>query len=62
MSKKKKADSSGTYALCITTGLIFGIGLGPVLGSVPIFATVGIIGGAAAGYYFTHQKKRGNKH
>jgi hypothetical protein len=62
MSKKKKTDSSGTYALCITTGLIFGIGLGPVFGNVLVTAIVGIISGGAAGYYFAHQKKRKSKH
>jgi|TARA_B110000263_G_C15197940_1_gene459257 hypothetical protein len=62
MSKNKKTDSRGIYAMCITAGLVFGIGLGPVFGNVSITAIVGMISGAAAGYYFAHQKKRNRKH
>ena len=58
MSKKsKKQAEQGTWALCITAGLIVGVGLGPLLGNVPITSLVGAAIGAGAGYYFTHQKK-----
>ena len=37
MSKKnKKKAEQGTYALCITAGLIVGLGLGPLMGNVII--------------------------
>ena len=59
MSKKsKKSTEQGTYALCITAGFIVGIGLGPLLNSVLITSLIGTLLGAAAGYYFNHQKKR----
>ena len=62
MSKKsKKQAEQGTWALCITAGLIVGVGLGPLLGSLPITSLIGGAIGAGAGYYFTHQKNR-NKH
>ena len=59
MSKKSKNNASqGTYALCITVGLIVGLGLGPSLGSVLLGSAVGALIGVAAGYFFTHRKKR----
>lgn len=58
MSNKKKAKSAdqGTWALCITTGLIIGVGLGPIMGNLLLTAIVGAGIGAGFGYYFTHQK------
>lgn len=57
MSKKnKKQARQGTYALCITAGLIVGVGLGPAFGSVIITAIVGGGLGAVAGYLFTKRQ------
>ena len=63
MSKrnKKKTAERGTYALCMTAGLILGIGLGAILNSLLITTVLGIIAGAGAAYFFNHQKKP-NKH
>ncbi|MDP6654050.1 MAG: hypothetical protein QGF90_18380 [Gammaproteobacteria bacterium] len=63
-SKTRKATKSavqGTYALCITVGLIVGVGLGPILGSVPIASLIGAVLGAGAGYFFSHLKKRSRR-
>jgi hypothetical protein len=63
MTRKAKSDpAQGTYALCISTGFILGVGLGPMLGSVLVSIVVGIVLGGAAGYFFTHLKERKNKH
>lgn len=65
MSKKsKKHSSQGTYALCITAGLVAGIGIGPLFGSVPGTALAGAFIGAAAGFVFTRKtnKKPGKRH
>lgn len=58
MSKKKaKRDSErGTYALCMTTGLIVGFGLGPVIGNIIFPAIFGLFSGAAVGYLLNHRK------
>lgn len=62
MSKKsKKQAAQGTWALCITAGLIIGVGLGPILGNVLLTALIGAAVGAGAGYYFTHQKNRSKR-
>lgn len=59
MSKKSKRQAKrGTFALCITAGVVVGVGLGPFVGnmllSVVIFGLLGI----AAGWIFTHRKRR----
>ncbi|MBL4572464.1 MAG: hypothetical protein JKY86_05245 [Gammaproteobacteria bacterium] len=62
MSKKKarKNSEQGTYALCITTGLIvIGLGLGPLLGMLASSAIGGTIGGVAA--YLIINRKSGRK-
>lgn len=56
---KKKTAERGTYALCITAGLIFGVGLGATLNNLILITGLGIAAGAAVGYYFNHQKKSG---
>lgn len=59
MSKKKakKNAERGTYALCITTGLIVvGLGLGPMLGSVLASSVVGVLIGGVSGYFINHRK------
>lgn len=63
MSKKsKKNNTQGTYALCITIGLIVGAGIGPLMGSVALMAVIGGLAGAAAGYAFSQRKPRSRKH
>jgi hypothetical protein len=63
MSKKKnqKNAENGTYALCISTGLIVGLGLGPLFGSVPASMLFGAAIGTLAAYLFNHGKKKRNK-
>ncbi len=58
MSKKsKKQAKQGTLALCITAGLIVGVGLGPFVGnmllSIVIFGLLGI----GAGIVFTRRTR-----
>ena len=59
MSKKnkKKTAERGTYALCMTAGLILGIGLGAILNNLLITTVLGVVAGAGAAYFFSHQKK-----
>lgn len=59
MSKKKtkKNAERGTYALCITAGLIgVGLGLGPFLGSVLASSAIGIVAGGVVGYLINHRQ------
>ena len=52
MSKKKAKKNSerGTYALCITTGLIVvGLGFGPFLGNVLVSSVLGVVAGGIVG-------------
>lgn len=58
MSKKKqKTAEQGTYALCITIGLIIGVGLGAIVDNLLIIAIIGTVAGVGAGYYFNHLKR-----
>jgi F0F1-type ATP synthase assembly protein I len=55
--KAKKNSERGTYALCITTGVILvGLGLGPLLGSVLASSAIGVLVGVAAGYFIINRK------
>ncbi len=56
--KSKKQAQQGTIALCITVGLIVGIGLGPIMGNVLVTAILGILVGGGVGYYFSHRRSR----
>lgn len=60
--KANKNAIQGTYALCITAGIMVGIGIGPLMGSVPLTALAGGALGAAAGYGFTRNKGRKKTH
>ncbi len=54
MSKKtKKRAKQGTLALCLTAGLIVGLGLGRFIGGVPLSMAIFGLLGLAAGLFFT---------
>lgn len=59
MSKKMKQKTAeqGTYALCITIGIILGIGLGAIMNNLLILTLAGAVVGAAVAYYFNHSKR-----
>lgn len=58
MSKKKKQSAiAGTYALCITVGVIVGFGLGAIAGNLILTLLLGTVAGAAAGHLFTRQAR-----
>lgn len=59
MSKKSKQKQAehGTYALCITIGLIIGFGLGAIADNIILLTPVGAIVGAAIAYGFNHMKR-----
>ena len=52
MSKKKKqqTSASGIYALCITAGLVVGVGLAPLTDNLPGSALFGVAAGAVAAF------------
>ena len=57
MSKKKKqATSAGTYALCITVGIILGIGLTPLAGNFIVMVILGAAGGALVGFLINRNR------
>ncbi|MCH1600168.1 MAG: hypothetical protein L7S70_07290 [Pseudomonadales bacterium] len=59
MSKRsKKQSAQGTYALCITIGLMTGLGFGPYVGNVLLSILGGGLLGYGAGYWFTHLKSK----
>lgn len=62
MSRKKKKNYSpgGTYALCITTGLILGLGLTPLTGNLPLMVVLGAVAGAVSGFLIV--RKAPGKH
>jgi hypothetical protein len=57
MSKKSKKQNAknGTWALCITAGLMLGLGMTPMFGNFFISLIVCGIGGGIAGYFFTRK-------
>lgn len=62
MSKKQKQSArAGTYALCITIGVIIGIGLAPVVDNLPVTLLAGTLAGAVAGWLINKQS-RSRKH
>lgn len=48
---KTKLKATSFMAMCITCGVFLGFGLGAMLGSVLIVTFMGLVVGAAAGYY-----------
>ena len=48
--KKKQSSTAGLYALCITAGLIIGVGLTPVFGNFLVLVILGGAAGVAAAY------------
>ena len=59
MSKKTKQKQAeqGTYALCITAGLLVGLGLGAIADNLWLITLAGAIIGAGVAYYFNHTKR-----
>ena len=57
MSKKKKNKQSkqGTFALCITAGLILGLGLGPAFDNVLLSTVAGAALGLVAAVLITRK-------
>ncbi|MEQ8314729.1 MAG: hypothetical protein RL839_00370 [Gammaproteobacteria bacterium] len=55
--KKRKQSIQGTYALCITAGLVIGLGLGPAFGNVWMAAVAGGVIGAVAAYLLAQRQK-----
>ena len=55
MSKKSKkiASKQGTWALCITAGVVLGLGMAPLLGGLLVSVLAGTVTGLIAGYFFT---------
>ena len=54
MSKKSKQQAKrGTLALCITAGLVVGVGLGPFVGNMWLSILIFSLLGVAAGMIFT---------
>ncbi len=58
MSKKSnKQARRGTLALCVTAGLIIGVGLGPFIGDMWLSTLIFGLFGLAAGMIFTHRNR-----
>ena len=52
MSKKKQTSSTaGLYALCITVGVIIGLGLTPVMGNFLVMIVLGGLSGTAVAFF-----------
>lgn len=57
MSKKNKQSArAGIYAMCITVGVVVGIGLAPIMNNLALTLLIGTCGGALAGYLFDRQR------
>ncbi len=65
MSKKKnrrQATTTEVYALCITVGLVVGLGLSPVMGNLVVMVVTGGAVGAVVAYLVTRKKNRHSHH
>ena len=62
--KKQQPSTAGVYALCITVGVIVGLGLAPIMnGSMLVMILIGAGAGAITGYILTRNKpKHPGKH
>ncbi|MEZ5491640.1 MAG: hypothetical protein R3F50_15160 [Gammaproteobacteria bacterium] len=61
MSKKKnkrQATAAEMYALCVTVGLIIGLGLTPLMGNLLIMLAGGAVVGALAAFLLTRNTPR----
>jgi hypothetical protein len=59
MSKRRKKQSvQGTYALCVTIGLMTGLGFGPYFGNVLLSILGGGLLGYGTSYWFIHLKSK----
>ena len=61
MSKKAKrarAAERGTWALCITAGLMLGLGMTPMIGNLILSIVLGACAGAVTAYLFTGNARR----
>jgi hypothetical protein len=64
VSRKKKKDTSsaGVYALCITVGIIVGLGLTPLMGNLLVMIAIGGAAGAVVAYLINkNAPKRSHK-
>ena len=60
MTRKKKKDTTNAqmYALCITVGVIVGLGLTPLMGNLLIMMVIGAAAGAVAAYLINKNAPR----
>lgn len=56
-AKQKKAQQ-GTYALCITVGILLGFGLGAIANNLIVITLLGALAGVGVGYFINHNKRR----
>ena len=56
--KKRQASAAEVYALCITVGLIVGLGLAPMMDNVLLTTAIGGIGGALAAFLINRKSPR----
>ena len=62
MSKRKKQMAkSEIYALCITIGLVIGLGLSPMLNNLLLGVLTGGIGGTVVGFIMSKNQIAKNK-
>jgi len=67
MSKKKskrQVTASEIYALCVTIGLVVGLGLSPLMGNILMMAGIGAVAGALLAFLVTRRsaQQRSRRH
>lgn len=55
-AKQKKAEQ-GTYALCITVGILLGFGLGAIANNLIVITVIGALAGIGVAYFINHRKR-----